>query len=362
MTLRDVYLNASEVMCAPLAISKNNHVMTAEGDSVTFKSFQDDIDSSNFSGILDYFDALLLPLFNKLQLTEAERAQTNLFLGSTSLDISAVDVGEENELWLSTTDKISEALVERYGLNELEFTFSTACTASANACLYATRLIAQNKINNALVIGCEFYNPLTVEGFKSLDLISQKGLTAFAKQRSGLVLGEGLAALYLSASAQTQCQLKILGGASACDTYSLTMTQEDGSHIAKVITDALLQTKITVEQIDLIKVHGTATLGNDDAECNALRTLFSEKKPPIIAFKPFTGHTLGACGAIEIALFAQCLEQKNYVLPEYTKNSDELMWPFYQKSDFTDVDTLLFNYFGFGGNNAALVLQRYKGL
>lgn len=362
MTLRDVYLNASEVMCAPLGSEKSSQAKTAESDLVGFKSFRSEISCSDFVGILEYFDALLLPLFNKLQLTESERAKTTLFLGSTSLDISAVDIKENNELWLSTTDKISTALIERYGLSELEFTFSTACTASANACLYATRLIAQGKINNALVIGCEFYNPLTVEGFKSLDLISKKGLTAFAKQRSGLVLGEGLAALYLSATAQTQCQLKILGGASACDTYSLTMTQEDGSHIAKVIADALSQTQLTVDQVDVIKVHGTATLGNDEAECNALSKIFTKQKPPIIAFKPFTGHTLGACGAIEIALFAKCLEKKNYVLAEYVKKSDELMWPFYQKSDFTDVDTLLFNYFGFGGNNAALVLQRHKGL
>ncbi|MBE0457550.1 MAG: beta-ketoacyl synthase N-terminal-like domain-containing protein [Pseudoalteromonas prydzensis] len=360
MTLRSVYLNASEVMCAAIGAEANNYVVTNEKETVAFKSFTDEVTSRDFDTILAHFDQLLLPLFTRLALSSDELANTSLFLGSTSLDISAVNVGANDELWLSTTNKINTALVARYGLHELEFTFSTACTASANACLYATRLIAQNKIDNALVIGCEFYNPLTVEGFTSLDLISQTGLATFATGRSGLVLGEGLAALYLSASASEQCQFKLLGGASACDTYSLTMTQEDGSHIAQVITDALEQTDLIATDIDAIKVHGTATLGNDEAECNALTKIFTENKPPIIAFKPFTGHTLGACGVIEIALYAHCQQQKNYTLADYAKQGNDLMWPFYQNNDFSPINTVLLNYFGFGGNNAALVMQRYK--
>ncbi|WP_405629590.1 beta-ketoacyl synthase N-terminal-like domain-containing protein [Pseudoalteromonas sp. Ld20] len=372
MTLRDVYLNASDVLSASLGCEKSSQITTQEGTRVGFKSFRDEISCNDFFGILAHFDTLLLPLFKKLQLSADELAKTSLFLGSTSLDISAVELGAEDTLWLSKTDKISQELVKRYGLNELEFTFSTACTASANACLYATRLIAQGKIEHALVIGCEFYNPLTVEGFKSLDLISATGLAAFAKGRSGLILGEGLGALYLSSTPTEQCNLRVLGGASSCDTYSLTMTKEDGSHIAHVINECLTQTNITCDDIDLIKVHGTATLGNDEAECNALSSLFirdslttdqisAKQLPPIIAFKPYTGHTLGACGAIEIALFVKCLELGSYTPPSYTHSENELMWPFYHGAHFNNVDTVLFNYFGFGGNNAALVLQRYKG-
>lgn len=360
MALRSVYLNASEVMCATLGTETSNKVQTNESEVVAFKSFRDEIDNCQFGDILAYFDQLLLPLFAKLSLTAEDLKATSLFLGSTSLDISAVDIGASDELWLSTTNKINRALVQHYGLNDLEFTFSTACTASANACLYAKRLIAQGKIDNALVIGCEFYNPLTVEGFKSLDLISQSGLAAFAKGRSGLVLGEGLAALYLSEKAAEQCQFKLLGGASACDTYSLTMTQEDGSHIAQVISDALSDAGISASEIDVVKVHGTATLGNDEAECNALTRVFNQHQPPLIAFKPFTGHTLGACGVIEIALYQQCQQQQNYVVASYAHDSKELMWPFYVKPDFTQVNTVLLNYFGFGGNNAALVMQRHK--
>lgn len=361
MTLRNVYLNASEVMSAPLNCEKSTHVATLEGKTVSFKSFREELSCNDFPSLLAHFDRLLLPLFAKLQLSADSLSKTVLFLGSTSLDISTIEPGVENELWLSKTDKISRILVKRYGLHELEFTFSTACTASANACLYASRLIELGTIDDALVVGCEFYNPLTVEGFKSLDLISTAELAAFAKGRSGLILGEGLGAVYLSATPSEQCQLQVLGGASACDTYSLTMTQEDGSHIVQVITDCLTQASIKSGDIDLIKVHGTATLGNDEAECNALATLFDTNKPPIIAYKPFTGHTLGACGVIEIALFAACLQQQNYTVPTYTQSKDELMWPFYNGTDFNEVNTVLFNYFGFGGNNAALILQRYKG-
>ncbi|MBH0001491.1 beta-ketoacyl synthase N-terminal-like domain-containing protein [Pseudoalteromonas sp. SWYJZ12] len=366
MNKRDVYLNASEVLSAPLSNKTSSVVSTIEDVSVAFKSFREEINCSDFTSILSYFDAVLYPLFKKLNLSASDLAKTNLFLGSTSLDISAVKVGDEDKLWLSKTDKISQALAKRYGLNELEFTFSTACTASANACLYASRLISTGKIEHALVIGCEFYNPLTVEGFKSLDLISKTELIAFAKGRSGLILGEGVAALYLSSTPTAQCSLKMLGGASSCDTYSLTMTQEDGSHIAQVINDCLLQANIQSTDIDLIKVHGTATLGNDEAECNALTTLFNtseitQSPPPIIAFKPFTGHTLGACGVIEIALFADCLSKESYIPPEYITQNNDLMWPFYKGNDFSQVNTVLFNYFGFGGNNAALVFQCYRG-
>ncbi|MBQ4833486.1 hypothetical protein J8L70_09570 [Pseudoalteromonas sp. MMG010] len=360
MQKRDVFLNAANVICAPITMEATD-VLAQDNLPVAFKSFNQCVEKASFEQIMAHFDSLLAPVFSTLQLSKEQCANTTLLLGSTSLDISAVQIGDNDDLWLSKTDKISQALVAKYGLAALEFTFSTACTASANACLYASRLISQGSIEHALVIGCEFYNPLTVEGFKSLDLISKTGLNAFAKSRSGLVLGEGLGALYLSATPNSQCLLKVLGGASSCDTYSLTMTKEDGSHIAQVINDAMRQSQVTANTIDLIKVHGTATLGNDEAESNALTQIFIDNRPAIVAFKPFTGHTLGACGVIEIALFNQFIAKSIPFLPipEYVNNEGvELMWPFYDNEKTPSINTILFNYFGFGGNNAALVLQR----
>jgi 3-oxoacyl-[acyl-carrier-protein] synthase-1 len=288
-----------------------------------------------------------------------ELAQTALLLGSTSLDIGTLSPSVDKALGLPKIDRLSQYLQTNFGLHPFHLVINTACTASINAVLYGKKLLEQTAIKQVIVIGCEFYNQLTTAGFHSLDLLSSKQLLAFHEDRQGLILGEGIGALLLTKTKPPQktCY-RLMEGDSACDTSSLTMTAEDGSHINTVMSQAIKKSGLSANNIDLVKVHGTATYNNDIAEYNALNSYFSTP-PPILALKPFIGHTLGACGVIELALLDYLLAKQTIPVANYvSEQPPNIMLPFTPKGrDMSSFEHVLINHCGFGGNNAALVLE-----
>ena len=214
-----VYINASATLSA-LGYGKEltakdyviNHQVLSDGCSLLYKSVKGLALAQSFERIYHQLFNVIDDLLAQLSLTEQQLAQTTLFLGSSSLDISGVEVDLSKTFWLSDLDQINKTLIEKYGFEQLNFTFNTACTASANALLYAGKLIEQGAIKQAVVIGCEFYNELTIKGFSSLELISSKGQFSLSQLRDGLVLGEGVGALLLTSTRQPQTKLQLLGG------------------------------------------------------------------------------------------------------------------------------------------------------
>lgn len=295
-------------------------------------------------------------LIEKSGLSQEDLKHTALMLGSTSLDIGTIKPNPGPAIWVPKIDRLSEHLQQTLGLSHCHLVFNTACTASINALLYGKGLLENTDIKQVIIIGCEFYNHLTLDGFHSLDLISEDKISPFEYQRDGLILGEGIGALLLTKTPpERQHFFSVLGGYSACDTSSLTMTAEDGSHIKSVLEHTVKDSGLTVADIDLVKVHGTATYNNDISEYQGLKQYF-KTPPPIIAFKPYIGHTLGACGALEIALMDELVTTD--CLPEPNTPAENLMLPFAPESKpLKTYQHILINHCGFGGNNAALVLK-----
>jgi 3-oxoacyl-[acyl-carrier-protein] synthase-1 len=195
-----------------------------------------------------------------------------------------------------------------------------------------------------------------MQGFGALMLTSPSGqYRPFHPARDGLVLGEAYAAVLLSREPGDAPLARLLGGFSACDTSSLTTTREDGSHIHWVMQQALRSADCNAEQIDLVKLHGTATSANDEAERNGMRLLYGERMPALSLLKPWLGHTLGACGLSESLLLLKALQSGPLPGVSY---ASEAMLPFSAEPQTLAADSLLLtNFFGFGGNNASLVLQ-----
>jgi len=327
--------------------------------------------NEDYQRIYQLLSQVVEQIIEQQSLTAQQLAQTSLFLGSSSMDIGAVVSDAQKAIWLTHLDHFNQYIISQYGLHSLNFTFSTACTSSANALIYAGRLLKTGQVKQALVIGCEFYNQLTLQGFSCLELLSERGLHAFSDKRDGMILGEGVGALLLSMQAQGHEQLALIDGYSSCDTYSLTATAEDGSKIAEVIAQAIALSGLSATDIKLIKAHGTASPASDYAEAQALKSLFVNKIPALV-LKPFIGHTLGACGILEIALLAELVKQDFMPVPDYHKveslNADyvntskgeltKLLWPLVTgEKSFTEINYILANHCGFGGNNAALVLK-----
>jgi 3-oxoacyl-[acyl-carrier-protein] synthase-1 len=126
--------------------------------------------------------------------------------------------------------------------------------------------------------------------------------------------------------------------------------------VETVINRAITQAGIDSNQIDLVKAHGTASLHNDDAEADGLRRVFP-KVPPIVIIKPYIGHTLGACGINELILFYHSvIGNKLSDLSRSQSISSDFELQLAQKEDYTGRGYFLLNYFGFGGNNTALII------
>lgn len=293
-----------------------------------------------------------------------------LFVGSTSVDINdaekrimATDCSDSDLAQnIPNFTQFSEYLIKKYQIMGPNFSFHTACTSSANALIYAAEMIKSGQIEHALVVGVEFSNQMSALGFYNLGLISSKGMRPFDAERDGLYLGEGCGAVILSSQPSLH-EFGLEGAAYLGDDYNVSTCNPDGSTVAQVIDSALVSAGITSDQIDLVKTHGTASLSNDEAESAGLNIVFGQQYlPPAIVLKPYIGHTLGACGIIELILFYQSLIKKNRLpsVPENIVADPKFNMKLYRSNKEIELGYYLLNYFGFGGNNCTLIISNME--
>lgn len=298
------------------------------------------------------------------QLAGDNAKATALLFGSTSFDIGANEENYRQALQGNAEEavpmpapgyqRLLDAIASELQLRGPKLAFNTACTAAANALLTAHALIASGIVQRAVVIGIERYNLTTAAGFCGLQLLSDDILRPFDRERSGIVLGETISCLLLD---DAPSNIELAGGASACDSHSVTGANPDGSTIADVMQQALLHAGSTIDNICAIKAHGTASPANDAAEAAGLRTLFASM-PPITALKGHIGHTLGACGVLETLLCAEALRAGFWPATAGFRNQcNELGIQPLIASVAADAGDYLLNFFGFGGSNCALVLR-----
>ena len=304
-------------------------------------------------------------------LTPDEQKRAAVFLGSSSFEVGvaesryreafAANPGEAYPLPVVSYGHLLARLRSELDLSGEDFTLGTACAASANALLSATRLLQLDQADHAIVIGLELYNLATLAGFQSLQLVADDAVRPFDLQRGGMILGESCAVTVLSARDTTlKSDIVLRSGASLCDTSSVTATNTDGVSIASVIAGALRAAGLSFEDINVIKAHGTASLANDQAEASGLLQIAGQNygMPLITAVKPFTGHTLGACGVTECVLLNEMIKRRQLPSTPGFTQTDPLLGivPVSQTVSLADSGNCMLNYFGFGGNNSVLVL------
>ena len=285
-----------------------------------------------------------------------ECGQLNIFIGSTSLNASVLEekYKNENKLNIVCTTLIKEYIIKLLNLKKSIVIFSTACTSSANALIYASNQIKNNQINKALVIGLEFYNNLTYNGFNSLMLLSkEKNYAPLDLENSdGLILGEACSAVVLNAKEKTKHDFYILQSQNLFDNYSPTSSNPNGEVIHNTIETTIQKEDISINDIDIINIHSAGTQSSNEAELNAFRKLkFSNN---LTCMKPFIGHTLGACSVNELVLLSSCI--LNNFIPNTlsTFKNKELN---FSNFDTYHNATILFTYNGFSGNNISFLIS-----
>ena len=243
-------------------------------------------------------------------------------------------------------------------------TLSTACSTGLHALGIAKRLLEQNSYDLCLALGVDALSLLTLRGFASLMLIDYSGCKPFDKRRVGISLGEGAGALLLaSEKAVQQLGIKPIAAVSAwgasADCHHMTAPHPDGEGAIRATTSALKEAGIGSSDIGMIAAHGTGTPDNDISEIKAMRAIF-KPMPPFCSMKGTLGHTLAASGALE-AVFAVCALNDNKVPPTANfEQPDEAVGAKPSPGEAKMLKHILKNSFGFGGNNAVVVISKWK--
>ncbi|MEZ4601636.1 MAG: beta-ketoacyl-[acyl-carrier-protein] synthase family protein [Syntrophotaleaceae bacterium] len=255
-------------------------------------------------------------------------------------------------------------LGDRFGLEKPFCNINAACASSTIAVGRGAAAIAHGRAEAVLVVCCDLVTEFVLSGFSALMALDPEGSRPFDRNRAGLTLGEGAAALLLMSRERAEEEerpvlARILGWGAANDAHHITAPARDGSGLILAVRQALQTAGISCEAVDGISAHGTGTVYNDLMELTAFRALFGEEIPPLHSVKGAIGHTLGAAGGIEIALGIRSLDT-GLLPPTVGLNEPE-------PAALGLVDTrirpfrgqvLLSTNSGFGGINSAVLLGR----
>jgi 3-oxoacyl-[acyl-carrier-protein] synthase I len=269
-----------------------------------------------------------------------------LFVASSSLDIGWLEdhIGAYRD-YASFPDTVAGWLDWRGPV----FTVSTACSSALNALLSARTLIRHGRADHALVLGLELRNCTTVGGFGGMQLLAPECALPLGTARSGLVLGEAVAALHLSSQ---PARWRVAGGANVVDGRDPAGTVP--SAVVAACRQALADSGVSAGEIALIKPQAAGSPVNDAIEARALQEVFAPL-PPLVSFKAAIGHTLGAAGAAELALLTACLETGVWPRVGYEQDAS-LNAPLAGQAP-KKARYVMANINGFGGGHAAVVME-----
>jgi len=253
-------------------------------------------------------------------------------------------------------------------------TVVTACAAGTQAVGDAFRLIARGDADLMLAGGCDSrLDPQLLVAYSAMKAVSSslrppsEVSRPFDADRDGFVLGEGAAVLLLESYRRAKRRgariyAEVTGYGSSFDAYGITRPEPEGKGAALSMTSALREARLDPDDVDYINAHGTSTRLNDLMETVAVKRVFGHRAPsiPMSSQKSMIGHLIGASGAVEAAATAMSLERGvvpptiNLATPDphcdldYVPNTAREM----------PVRTAISNSFGFGGQNASLVMCR----
>ena len=269
---------------------------------------------------------------------------------------------------------VASHLAETFGTKGSPISLSTACASGATAIQLGVEAIRRGEADAALCVATDgSVNPEALVRFSLLSALStqndppQAASKPFSKNRDGFVMAEGAGALVLeSYEAAVARGAPILGVVAGCgeltDSFHRTRSSPDGKPIIGCVRKTLADAGMTSEQVDYINAHGTATPENDKMEYLAISTVFGERATqiPVSSNKSMVGHTISAAGAVEAIFSLLTLEHQripptiNYDVPDPAIPFDVVP----NKARDARVTAVMSNSFGFGGQNASLILTR----
>jgi 3-oxoacyl-[acyl-carrier-protein] synthase-1 len=252
----------------------------------------------------------------------------------------------------------SRFLAHFLALDGPAYTISTACSSSARAIISGQRLIDAGLADVALVGGADSLSRMPINGFASLDSLSERHCAPFSADRDGISIGEAAALLLLTREKQP---LALLGCGESSDAWHMSAPHPEGVGAERAMLMALQQAGLQPQDVGYINLHGTATPLNDQVESAVIHRLFGDRVP-CSSTKHLTGHTLGAAGATEAALAALILQQHLPLPPQdFSLAARDTSLPecgLITAPQPLARPVIASNSFAFGGNNTCLIVGK----
>jgi 3-oxoacyl-(acyl-carrier-protein) synthase II len=259
---------------------------------------------------------------------------------------------------------ITHQIADYFGLKSIVTALSTACSSSANAIITGCNLLRMGYLKQVIVGGSDPLSKFTINGFNSLMILSDTDCQPFDNNRKGLNLGEAGAYLVLETEENAlKNNHKILatlsGWGNANDAYHQTASSADGEGVFLAMQKALSMANLSPSEIDYVNAHGTATQNNDLSESIALSRVF-HSVPHFSSTKAFTGHTLATASSVE-AIYSILAIKNGIVFPNLNFQTPMVEVDIKPQTEikYKEINNVLSNSFGFGGNCSTLIFSKY---
>jgi 3-oxoacyl-[acyl-carrier-protein] synthase II len=301
-------------------------------------------------------------------MTMGERELTKLYEGRRP------DRVHPNFIPTITLNSASGLVALAHAVRGPNLTVSTACSSSAHAIGVALSFLRSGQADAMIMIGTEAsITPLAFAGFASLRALStsfndnpERASRPFDRGRDGFVMGEGAAGLILETlpharKRKARIYAEVAGYAATSEAYHMVIPQEDGLESARTMELALADAGVPPSHVDYINAHATATPVGDPVEIRAIRRVLKRSADRVLvsATKSLVGHTLGAAGAIgAVACVLSLTTGQVHPTVNYDDPDPECALPgISNQVQERPLKVALLNAFGFGSNNASLVLK-----
>ncbi len=349
----------------PGAVGTSSHLINRE-----FKSFEVSYPGNPLDKSMAMLEHSLNEAFLMAELSSEEIAESSIFVGTTG----GLFIRNEYEFMKAVREnpdkespaiscrnrgpgEVADLIVQKYGIRGVVMTFSMACVSSSHALVVAADLLQRKEIRRAIVVGFEPLLNMTLHGFASLMLVDNERCRPFCAKRAGMQIGEASAVVILDAQKHSSSGYKFAGGYQYNDIKSMTSAGIDGVTVSEVIRQSLTSAQVSAADVVAIKAHGTGTSDNDLSEGRGLVRFFGDQLPPVVSLKGAVGHTLGATGAMETAVWLSCCEEG--FIPRsfgFSEIDHEIGFAPSQKNLEARDGAYLLTYFGFGGTCTSYVI------
>ncbi|NND88084.1 MAG: beta-ketoacyl synthase [Flavobacteriaceae bacterium] len=288
--------------------------------------------------------------------------RVGVIISSTKGNIDALDANvplSNHRAYLGT---LSDRIQKHFGFTQEPIILSNACVSGLLALVIAKRYITAGLYDHVFVVGGDLVTSFILSGFNSFQAMSNDRCKPYDKNRTGINIGEAVATALVTNSDNdlTAEAVEIVGDGSRNDANHISGPSRTGEGLVRSIRSAMKEADMSVNDIDYISAHGTATVFNDEMEAVALNRLGLENIP-VNSLKGYFGHTLGASGLIESIIGMHSLRNNTlYRSLGYNEQGTTSSIAVIEKVQPKQLTTFLKTASGFGGCNTAALFRKVK--